>query len=127
MSKVYVVQDSNGNYAHEYSMGMVSKDWDNPRSGKEYFYYACQWANRGSQHRESAERTVEKLRKMNEIIGFEGLDWKVVCLEDWSKEIREGELVFLYKDVPRGRVTAHRKAFKAINKTYVARGNVVVA
>jgi len=128
----YIIKDTLGGYAWTYSLGIWPKDLDDKSKGKEYFYMSCKWSNRGTMRKETAERIVEKLRKTNELMGFEGLDWEIIFVTEekdldfkfteLSKEERkkQGEYFFLTKPIPRGKKTTPKKDIKQIRKEYAS-------
>ncbi len=132
MKDVYVVRDTLGGYAYEHSIGIIPKDLDDKSKGKEYFYMSCKWADRGTSRKENAEKTVEKLRRLNEFAGFEGLDWTIIYVPEQknldldfiklSKEEqkKQGEHFFLARDIPQGKKTMHKNALKQIRKEFAS-------
>ncbi|GBF32250.1 hypothetical protein DCCM_0443 [Desulfocucumis palustris] len=64
--------------------------------------------------------------------GFEGLDWTVIYIPDWKKDLgsdflklpkeeqkKQGEYFFLTRDIPKGKKTIHQKSIKQILKKVI--------
>lgn len=104
----YYIVDSLGGYGG--SLSLIS--W--PGEKTKWSYTSSNYANVSHGFKSTAEAQVSKMRELNAIAGFEGLDWKIEFENRNDLEFKESEYNHVYQDIPKGKITTHRKMEREI-------------